>query len=342
MTKPTESIISSTRFQIPSWINRVFQMAVTFMLVYIIYTQVWTRSDIGSLWDTFLSRFSGANLIYLAIVVVLIGFNWAVETQKWHLLIRNYDPISYLTAFKATLAGSTFSIFTPNRLGDYGGRILFIQPANQVKSTLALLVGNMAQFIVIMTLGIVGAIYFFRETGILEPIVIQSIGIMVGVVLVLVLYLFFHMDLLVALLQRIPRIANHPRWKSHMTILEEFTQRQLNQTLGLALLRYGVYSTQYYLLLHFFGIEVAWGLAYAGIAALFFIQSGIPLPAITGLLARGELALLIWGCFTDASLLILGATFTLWVCNLLIPSLLGMICLYKVDVLKSFGYESQA
>ena len=71
----------------------------------------------------------------------------------------------------------------------------------------------------------------------------------------------------------------------------------------------------------------------------FFVQASIPLPPVMGLLARGEIALFIWGFFSEDQVAILAATFTLFVINIAIPALFGMAFIVQANILKSLGYE---
>ena len=50
-----------------------------------------------------------------------------------------------------------------------------------------------------------------------------------------------------------------------------------------------------------------------------------------GLLARGEVALKIWGLFTHNDLSILAATFSLWVINLIIPAFIGLVFILQAN-----------
>jgi hypothetical protein len=72
------------------------------------------------------------------------------------------------------------------------------------------------------------------------------------------------------------------------------------------------------------------------------LQTAIPLPPIVGLLARGEVALKIWGISSQNDLSILAATFTLWVINLIIPALIGLVFILRLNFLKSLGYQQKS
>ena len=74
-----------------------------------------------------------------------------------------------------------------------------------------------------------------------------------------------------------------------------------------------------------------------GIASIYLIQTGIPLPAFLSILARGELAVLVWSTLGIVELTALMATFILWFVNLIFPSLIGLLIMTRLDVKAYFN-----
>jgi hypothetical protein len=97
------------------------------------------------------------------------------------------------------------------------------------------------------------------------------------------------------------------------------------KALAYALLRSLTYSMQYVGLLYFFGYDSNALLMLTGVLVVYLLQTGIPLPPSTGLLARGNIALFIFGSLhaTAISSSILAATFSLWLLNVILPALWG-------------------
>jgi len=90
------------------------------------------------------------------------------------------------------------------------------------------------------------------------------------------------------------------------------------------------------------GVDVPFGAAFAGIATIFLVQTGIPLPLAGSLLARAEIALFMWGTFDANELSILAATFGLFIINLALPALLGAVFIVKINEPKTIDYEKNA
>ncbi len=321
-------------------LNFSIKILIAALLAWAIYMQVFSRQDASSLWQSLVQHFTFPNLIWLAVVVLLAPVNLAFESLKWRKLIQTFAKIGFWKTYKAILSGVTIAIFTPNRVGEYGGRILFIEPENNWKAVIATLVGSLAQLLVILSAGLLGLVYF--STHFLEfdwevlPLVMS-----LGVVLVgLMVFCFFNIDLLIPVVKRLPYIHFFKRYFKHLLVLKSYSSEELWAALGYAFLRFGTYSLQYFFLLKFYGIPVTLMTGLAGITTIFFVQASIPLPPVMGLLARGEIALHIWGFFSNDQVGILAATFTLFVINIAVPALLGLVFIVQINIIKSLGYEN--
>ena len=58
--------------------------------------------------------------------------------------------------------------------------------------------------------------------------------------------------------------------------------------------------------------------------------------------ARSELAIILWGVFEVSELAVFAASFFIWTLNLLIPAFIGLIAIGSVNVLQALGYESES
>jgi hypothetical protein len=81
------------------------------------------------------------------------------------------------------------------------------------------------------------------------------------------------------------------------------------------------------------------GEAAAGIAAIFLAQTSLPLPPLAGLMARGELALWVWGAYSSDTAAILASAYGLFIINLSLPSLVGAWILLRLNLHKFWNNE---
>jgi uncharacterized membrane protein YbhN (UPF0104 family) len=184
---------------------------------------------------------------------------------------------------------------------------------------------------VLITFGFLGFIYFLITLWDTDKIIIDTIITLGGCVVGLLFLMFLNLEAVIPVFKKIRFLYRFPRLIKSVGMLRQYTRRELFEALFWSFVRYLIYSFQYYFMLRFFGIDVPILRAASCIATIYLLQTSIPLPPVVGLLARGEVALKIWGLFTQNDLSILAATFSLWVINLIIPAFIGLVFILKAN-----------
>ena len=82
--------------------------------------------------------------------------NWFLESLKWRFLISKIEKISIKRSLRAIFSGITVSAFTPNRVGEYAGRVFCLEKADRVQAVLITVIGSMAQLVVTIVFGLIG------------------------------------------------------------------------------------------------------------------------------------------------------------------------------------------
>lgn len=293
------------------------------------------HGGLPAIYHTLQAAWRAANPAWLLVAAALMPLNWWAETQKWRPFVQRFEPLSRARALGAVWAGVAVSLCTPNRVGEYGGRILFVRPEHRWQAVVANLVGNMAQALVLATAGAAGAIWLAWRLDWAGPAALRLLtaGIAAGVAAGW--FAYFHLRGVVALARRLPLVHRLKRFvKDGVSALCHYGSGALRFVAIWAVLRYLVYATQYFLLLRFFGVEIGLLDGFAGISTLFLLQTGLPLPPATGLLARGNLAVGLWAQFGGGAAESLAATFSLWIINLIFPAFLGTFFMFYVKTTK--------
>jgi len=322
-------------------VNNLFKVTVTVLPAFVLYRELHGRGDLPGIAGAFSAQWERADGWWICAACLLIPVNWMFEVEKWRPFILRSEDITRWQAMKAVLAGTSFALFTPNRLGEYGGRLLFIRPENHWAAFLANAVGSIGQYLVLLSGGLPGGIWFagyFFGWGRRTQLEALAAGI---IALCALYYCYFNIRLIIPLVRRIPLPKKLVPWRRHAAILESFSRPDLARVLAWSALRYSIYSTQYFLLLQFFGIKTGISAGFAGIATIFLLQTVVPLPAIAGLFVRGNLAIFVWTNFCASNVSILAATFVLWIINLILPALVGTFSLFHVNITKTLGYDDE-
>lgn len=320
--------------------NVFFKVVLIFLFLYVIYIQVFLKNDLDTMIDEFSRSVNNNNPILLIFVVILMFFNWSFESIKWKIIVSQFEDTSLIKAFKTILTGITTGIVTPAKLGEYLGRVLLIEPKNNWKAVWSTFICSIAQNITTVFFGIFGLFYILNSYYDIEKYILNSTFYFGLVGVIVLLFLFYNIDLALKIFRRlglkkiVDKISNE-----NNRINDLLNVNILNKVLIFSIFRYMVFAFQYYLLLTFFGVNGDLIPLFAGISAVYLIQTSLPLPPITNILARGEIAILVFSHFTDNKIMILSSTFSLWIINLLIPAFIGMILIIKINVAKSLGYD---
>lgn len=305
-------------------------MAIAFValgyIVYAIYGQIQKGASLD------LGHFS---LLPLVIAVVLVPVNWFVEAVKWRCLTANLQRLSVLQSVRSVLAGLAYSMLTPNRIGDFAGRIMSFKPENRTNGAMSAFVGSYAQMLAIATFGVVA---FALKPQL--PDAFQWFGshyALTLAVLVVVLAVGFCLYLFVGELTSRFRFTIWPWLERFVASASRHTKGQLTWSFLYSCLRYAVFSSQFYLALRSVGIEAVPFEAYCAIAFTYCIVTLIPTFALVEWGVRGSVALLFFVPIGGQPTQIVGATIIVWLMNVGIPALIGV--LWSVKPTKELNAE---
>ncbi len=299
------------------------KLLVGALLLWLIYREVFVNHNVIQLQETLVTAITISNVPYLIAVFLLMPINWSLEAIKWQRLIAFFHPSHFWEALWTIFAGLSFGVITPSRIGEYGGRFYMMQKSSRWKSVSATFVGSMAQNIITAITGMGGAAYLIYTNQEWNKYLASSIFYVAGIALIIGLVIYFKIGLFQNLVQFLPHSRLSEKLTKHSLYLQKVNHITLQKVIILSFLRYIIYTCQYLLLLHFFGINVPIIEAVAVVAVIFLVQSGLPLPPLLGMIARGEIALIFWAYYTENTLGILATTFSLWSINLIIPALIG-------------------
>ncbi len=314
-------------------ISICIKSVVLLFLGVILYFQLFVKHDISELSNQFSSSISlSYGWTYFAAVVVLMPVNWFIESTKWNVLVTKFQSFGIQKSIFSVLSGVSMAIMTPGRIGEYGGRLVGIKSENRSKAILANLISSLSQNIINLGLGLIMALLFFNTHMEIQRSVFLSLVFASTLIVSTLLLTFFRIDLMDGLLAYFPQYKWVTKIRSSVSSFTDLGNTTLFYILTLSFVRYAVYLGQYVLLILFFGVTDQLVPAILGVSTLFFLQSNLPLPPALSVLARGEMAIFLWSVFSSNVLGIVAATFSLWIINLVIPSILGAMIISQADL----------
>ncbi len=264
---------------------------------------------------------------WIALVVALMLLNWGLEARKWRLLLMDVERLTGTRSFAATLAGCGVSLITPNRTGEFLGRVLFVRPGSRIAAASLTVLGNISQVLVTL---VMGSLAFALLLLLDRPLPLAGgwlLGALITASLIFSLIaavLFLRPGLLRQVLDVIPILRRH---HDRFRVLGEVPPSRLLAALVLSVLRYGVFAVQFLILLGVFGSAAGTADAVLAVPAIFLLTTLVPTVMLTELGVRMSAAHLILQPLGDAGPTAVLATSALWTINVLLPAVIGSVIL---------------
>lgn len=306
------------------WLNYLFGIALSGLLLWNIYKQI-EQQIINAPSD----NWSHTGSIFLIIFcILLMPVNLGVETYKWKMMVNAAQPISFFQSFKSILGGIALSIITPNRIGEYPGRLLYLKRKNTPRLISISILAAFSQFITLFLFGIIGLCYYnFRFPGTWQKIIL----VIALAILLLITLIFFRFEYWAKYLEHLKWFR---RFNTYKSLLKKFTQKEQLKVLGLTCLRFLVFTSQYLLLLYWLKIDLTLAEGYFTSFLFFWAIAVIPSIAFAELGIRGKVSLFLFQNFSQNAIGIIAATIGLWCINLVIPAVIGSFLIIRMRILK--------
>jgi hypothetical protein len=266
----------------------------------------------------------------------LMWVNWALETYKWQIALRPLQPIGFFRAYKAVLAGTCIASFTPNRVGEYLGRMLFVDSGNKMLSVAPSILCSMAQMLVTLIAGSAGlyifsSLAFHFQAAWISPAFFKSAMILTAAAAITLGLVYFKFD---------PLVRRINSWlkknQKNFSIPQDFRFSELTAILILSTIRYGVFVLQYFLLFSLFGIPLSGEQLFTGVSVMFVLMAVVPtLTFLTDLGFRWAAGIQIFQVFTLNTAGILAVSLGVWFINLIIPALVGSLLILRIKLFSS-------
>ena len=281
-------------------------------------------------WELFSQQLKSSPFVWMIAAFTGMLLNFFLEITKWRLLINKTYPLSFQMATRAVLSGLTMAMLTPNRIGEIFSRV-FVLPQNKRTEGIGYSgINSLALMVIVQLFGLIGMgmllLHLPYSDNTTHPLTywVISVSIVISIFLVL---LFMNLNWInkfihfIRLDKKLPGLS---------LAFKSLNKRDKWLALGLSTAKYFTFSLQFYLLLRYFGVDVAIEIGLPSIMTIFLLMNFLPVIAIGEAGVRGSVTLLILGLFSDADLGILAASFVLWMLNVALPALTGSFLMRNI------------
>ncbi|MGB1247679.1 MAG: lysylphosphatidylglycerol synthase domain-containing protein [Chitinophagales bacterium] len=306
------------------------------VMAYLIYIQINSKSGEIDFIAEFKKGLHWQRLPLLLAILACVPLNWFAESVKWRLFVKRFQPnFDKKKSLRSVIIGSFFGFVTPNRVGEFAGRLYGIEKENWGKGFAAGYWGGAAQFFVTFSIGAFMGwrtlLYYLEiDAGnkfVIPGIILYALGILLA---------FFCMKTLIAKVQK-------------FSFLKKFTKKyrfdfdmpfgELIKVLFLTITRYSIYVTQYCMALHFFGLDLPFMDLYSSVSTMLLVHTCIPSLPFVDLGVKGNALMLIMSSYTPNQIAILMAILLIWLINIVSPAIVGYFFFAKVKAKRKEAVE---
>ncbi len=322
--------------------NILIRVAIMVATYFFIYKEIFYKKRLDYVVDSFNELISQPYVTILFIwTIALMVVNWGIESLKWQFLMSKVERISFLKSYEAVLSGISVSIFTPNRVGEWFGRVFIMKKANPWKGVFVTMVGSLSQLLVTIIVGAISLVFYipayFSDAAFYSNYLLYGLVLLVLVIVGSLLLIFLNVTALPGFVNRfISKRFVH--FNDYLNVISQYSTFELLTVMVFSFLRYCVFTLQFYILLMMFSVRIPFLHGMMIISMIFFVLTAIPTVTLAELGIRGSVALQLVGLYfqrvgtlTDKiEIGILSSTSTLWLINLAVPALLGTLFVYRL------------
>ncbi len=316
---------SKKKKSITLWLG--LKLLIALAALWFIYKRVVEKENTEQWWQGAGDVIRDENNVWWFVVIVLLMFlNWSIEAIKWKLVMKRLEVIGFWRSLEAIFSGITISFFTPNRIGEYAGRVFHLEKADRIEATLATVLENFSQLIITLIFGSIASIAFLYLYSDLPVYVESAIAVLLLSLAIATLLFFFNISVLESLCKklRLPQSWNH-----YFAVFSFYSNKELFHLLSLACLRYLIFSGQFFILLRIFGVDLSYPVSMMFISSTYLVMSVVPTFALTELGVRGAVATFFFSTATGNLPGVINASFCLWLVNLAFPALVGIFFVFE-------------
>jgi hypothetical protein len=266
------------------------------------------------------------NYFYLFLLFILMFIQWFVEAQKWRFLLCKVQYLKFGQSIKAIFSGLSVSFLTPNRTGEFLGRIIFIPKVNRIKASIITFICNYSQLLTTITIGLVSLFYLPNYFNIDKHLDRNYYYIIIFFTLIISNILYFFTN---KIYDFASIFSKKNKYLSQIEVFKIYSKKELLIAYLYSMFRYIIFIIQYYIAFLIFEVHISLidFVILKPISILFV--TAIPTVSITDAGVRVSSALAIFE-LVDISTNIISATILIWLVNLVIPSLIGLLFFNKL------------
>jgi hypothetical protein len=285
--------------------NKAIGFILFIVCLIAIYSKVMTNDNLQKYGSSIKDQFLKITVGEWVVLLILFFLNYLIEAIKWSQAIKELSPMTLPQSLRSVLVGQAFAFFTPVRSGDYVGRILFLEQENKLKGVAQMAWSSYAQLLITLLIGTIALFFnlpFFPWLKWLAPPITLA-----------AFFIYFSK-------------GQFTGWFKKLTSLQIKNELKV-QLVTLSLMRYCIFILQFTWAVKILAMPIPIIDLWIAIAVLLLCLSIIPAIALTDLIIRGQLIVLLLAPWYTNTLMLICFSTIIWTVNFLLPAIIGSFLL---------------
>ena len=300
-------------------------------LVYHVYNEINAQKDLPLYIEKLFDGINTQKIAILIFVVFLMMIQWMAEAKKWQLLLKGIVFVPFGKAVKSIFSGIAFSIATPNRFGEFIGRVLHLPKEARLQGTTCTFIGNFAQLIATCFAGAIGLVFtqsdqLLNNTSLIGTF-ISSLKVAAPLAFLFFVFIYFQAVLFFEWLSKFKLLE---KWKNNLIVLSQIPFYILLKVLAWSFLRYAIFMLQYWLFFQLMDVHIGFMETCIGLSVMLLLLAVVPTVSMVELGLRWQFSIFLLSPFTSNVLGLTMAVTFVWLLNLMLPALVGAFLLVRV------------
>ena len=295
------------------------------LIIYDLTKQFSKLSNLDNYKSEMMNAISSNGWGYLILVLALMFTQWLIEAVRWKIVTASIQPMNILTALKMVFTGSSFSLVTPNRTGDFIGKIMHIPSDKRAAATALSFYGSFLQWIIYCLFGTLSLFLLdlFVPPEKMPLVLSKSIYLLKWISPFLITGAIALLLSLGWVSKTFGAISFVKKFEAVFQHLSTIKISQIFLMSVLTMLRTFVFVFQYVLIFTWLGVDLQWYEVFLGITIMVYGLAILPTLSFFEIGLRLEFSYYLFSLFTANLFAITVGTTIIYIVNIVFPAIIG-------------------
>lgn len=266
-----------------------------------------------------LQQLSSQHMPWIIFILILVPVNWFLEAAKWKRLVSSFEVITWKQSWSAVLAGLAIGSATPNRFGEFAGRIFQLKSTPVKDGIVLTLISSAMQVGVTMLFGFAALMMTDPDRYLHSTKAYIWLVIITGVSVIAIGILRNARGKIAEYFSALRKVNADVKWNIFI----------------LSAVRYMIYAAQFFLMLTISGVSGSVMDVLPAIMINYLVVTIIPSIMFSELLVRGTVASGVIGSLCGNPGAAALAAVLLWIINVALPAVCGMFFVRNMTFFKT-------